>query len=163
MDLTGGTIRVDSATMRGSVLDVIRVVLACDQRAANRAFRQLKRKFCRLEAACDPIRIDGKHRRTPVAHVMTLAKIVFMLPRRTFSNRLQIAIGVCRLLHGDLTMVREIQQLCFTQETPAGMPEGFCSLSRGEQRRVAVEVVQRQLRREQQDFHEQTQRDFLST
>ena len=110
MDVSG-TIRVDSVTMRGSVFDVIRVVLACDQRAANRAFRQLKRKFCRLEAACDHIRIDGKHRRTPVAHVMTLVGIGFLLPRRTLSNRLQIAMGVCRRLDGDLTMVREIQQL----------------------------------------------------
>ncbi|CAM9319457.1 unnamed protein product [Sphacelaria rigidula] len=113
--MENATIRVDTATQQGSVLDVLRMVLGCDSTSAKTAFRRLKEDSAELGAelgaACTQLRINGKGKLTPVADAKTLVEIVFNLPGKIARDfRRKGAAKVCRLLGGDTTLVTEIEK-----------------------------------------------------
>ena len=108
-DLTDG-IRVDQATQKGSVNDVIALVLSTKTRNAWQSIRRLAADHPDLHARCMQLRINGKGRETPVADAPTLVEIAWLLPgKRAAQFRRQGAETVCRMLGGDLTLVDEIQ------------------------------------------------------
>lgn len=117
-NMENASIRVDTATQQGSVIDVIRMVLRCDSSSANTTLRRLKEDFPELGAdlgglgsACSQLRINGKGKLTPVADAKTLVEIVFLLPGKIARDfRRKSANKVCRLLGGDMTLVSEIEQ-----------------------------------------------------
>ena len=122
-DVENATIRVDMATQKGSVFDVVKMVLGCDSSSANTVFRRLKEDFPELGAeggtqggtVCPhplkKIRINGKGQATPVADAKTLVEIVFLLPGKIARDfRRKSAAKVCRLLGGDSTLISEIEQ-----------------------------------------------------
>lgn len=125
------TIRVDPATQRGSVIDVVRMVLGCTASAAYSYYTRLLGEdmlqnevgthssnpsevgtaSSNLSQRCEKVRINGKGKLTPVADAKTLVEIVFLLPGKTAREfRRQSAAKVCRLLGGDTTLVSEIEQ-----------------------------------------------------
>lgn len=117
-NVENATIRVDTATQKGSVFDVIKMVLGCDASSANTAFRRLKEDFPESGAGAGAawptltkLRINGKGQLTPVADAKTLVEIVFLLPGRIARDfRRKSAAKVCRLLGGDSTLISEIEQ-----------------------------------------------------
>ena len=114
-NMENATVRVDTATQQGSVLDVIRMVLGCESNSANTAFRRLKEDVPELAAefaaGCTQLRINGKGKLTPVADAKTLVEIVFLLPGKIARDfRRKSAAKVCRLLGGDSTLVTEIEE-----------------------------------------------------
>lgn len=119
------SIRVDSATQRGSAIDVVRMVLGCTASAAYSYYSRLLNEdvvqnevatlscetSSNLSQRCEKVRINGKGKFTPVADAKTLVEIVFLLPGKTAREfRRQSAAKVCRLLGGDTTLVSEIEQ-----------------------------------------------------
>lgn len=74
------TIRVDTATRKGSVLDVVKMVLRCDSSSANTTLRRLKEDFPELGNQLTWLRINGKGQLTPVADAKTLIEIAMLLP-----------------------------------------------------------------------------------
>ena len=160
------SIRVDSATQRGSVIDVVRMVLGCTSSAANTFFARIKEGGTGYVQRCAGHRINGKGKLTPVADVKTLVEIVFLLPGKTAREfRRQCAAKVCRLLGGDTTLVSEIEQrrAALGGSTPAeietyeGMPVGFRYLDATDRQSVAKQVVKHELQRQAQALEHQEQ------
>ncbi|ACH46886.1 unknown [Feldmannia species virus] len=174
-NVVNATIRIDNATQKGSVIDVIRMVLRCDASSANTAFRRLKddmlKSRAEFGAACSHLRINGKGRLTPVANAKTLVEIIFSLPGKLAREfRRKSASQICRLLGGDPTLVFEIEQRrAELESTPkgrvtqafllgesrhdtdddfTGMPVGFRYLEESQRRAVAGEVVALALKRQ---------------
>ena len=109
-NLTDG-IRVDQATQKGSVYDVIQLVLSCTSRNTFQTFNRLLSQFPQLHAGCMKLRINGKGRVTPVADAPTLIEVAWLLPGKTATEfRRKGAESVCRLLGGDLSLVDEVQR-----------------------------------------------------
>ena len=74
MDVAGITasIRVDAATKKGLVLDVIRIVQQCTASDASTYFRRLLNDLgTELETRCPKLRINGKGQETPSADART--------------------------------------------------------------------------------------------
>ena len=113
MDLTDvtATIRIDAETKKGSVIDVIRLVLPqMTSNHAGQALKNLVQAIPEFEQSVDHLRINAKGRLTPVADAKTLVEIIWSLPgvaAREF--RRKSAKQVCRLLGGDLALVTEIE------------------------------------------------------
>lgn len=111
MDLANlnNTIRVDLASNKGSIIDVIRLVNP-NLTSAN-ATTMLKRLVDdNLITTCDQLRINGKGKKTPCADAKTLVEIVWSLPGKAAREfRRTSAKTVCRVLGGDLTLVDEIE------------------------------------------------------
>lgn len=108
------TIRVDKGTKKGSVLDVIKMVLGCDSSNANTSLGRLIQANPDMgygcTQRCTQLRINGKGRLTPVADAKTLVEIVWLLPgKKAHTFRRQSSENVCRLLGGDLSLVFEIE------------------------------------------------------
>ena len=109
-NLTDG-IKVDQATQKGSVNDVIALVQSTKTRNAWQSMRRLAADHPDLHARCMQLRINGKGRETPVADAPTLVEIAWLLPgKRAARFRRRGAETVCRMLGGDLTLVDEIQR-----------------------------------------------------
>lgn len=107
-NIENSSIRVDTATKKGSVFDVIKMVQGCDSSSANTAFRRLKENF--PELSCNHVRINGKGLRTPVADAKTLMEIAMLLPGKGSTRlRWDSARTVCRVLGGDVKLLGEIQ------------------------------------------------------
>lgn len=108
MDSSG--IRVDQESQKGSVLDVIKMVLGGDSSMANTTFKRLNIDHPELGAHCSQLRINKKGRETPVANAKTLIQIIWLLPgKRAREFRHESSEKVCRLLGGDLSLVSEIE------------------------------------------------------
>lgn len=113
MDVTNIThnIRVDAATKKGSVIDVIRIV--CPEIPSNQASTSLTRlasEYPHLASSCCQLRIGGKGKLTPCADAKTLVEIVWLLPGKAAREfRRSSAQTVCRVLGGDLRLVQEIE------------------------------------------------------
>lgn len=169
-NMENATIRVDNATQKGSVIDVIRMVLGCNSSSANTYLTNLKGNFPELGIQIPQLRINGAGRLTPVADAKTLVEIVFLLPGRIARDfRRKSASKICRILGGDPTLVAEIEQRRLSLEsTPEGratqafllgesrgeikddfngMPIGFRYLEEGQRKVVAQEVVALELKR----------------
>lgn len=107
--LTRG-IRVDKATQKGSVNDVIALVTGKKGSYATQVFSRIKEQNIELIPKCDRLKINGKGNETPVADAATLVEIAWHCPGKgADAFRRKSAETVCRVLGGDLTLVDEIQ------------------------------------------------------
>ncbi len=105
------TIRVDTATKKGSVLDVVRMVLQCNSSVANTYFGKLKEEIPEFRVRCSEHRINGKGRLTPVADAKTLVEVAMLLPGKISRRfRWNSAAVVCRVVGGDLKLLEEVQR-----------------------------------------------------
>ncbi|CAM9902390.1 unnamed protein product [Pylaiella littoralis] len=117
-NMENSSIRVDTITKKGSVIDTIRMVLGCTSSAANTNLSNLKTRFSDLGNQIAQLRINGKGKLTPVADAKTLVEIVFLLPGQNAGDfRRRGANKVCRLVGGDMTLVAEIEQRRATLES----------------------------------------------
>lgn len=85
--MKSSTIRGDKNTQTGSVLDLIKMVLACDSSSTNTTFRRLLQDNTELGTSSpggcpQHLRINRKGKKTPVADAKTLIEIVWLLPRK---------------------------------------------------------------------------------
>ena len=110
-NLTDG-IRVDQATQKGSVYDVIHLVTQGDPRYSARVLARLNEHHPDLhQVKWMKLKINGKGRETPVADAATLVETAWLCPGKAAVNfRRKGAETVCRMLGGDLTLVNEIQR-----------------------------------------------------
>ncbi|KAL3144433.1 hypothetical protein ABBQ32_004178 [Trebouxia sp. C0010 RCD-2024] len=109
-NLTDG-IRVDQATQKGSVYDVISVVTKACSAYAVRVLSRIQKQHPENMTKCHKLRINGKGRETPVADAATLVEIAWLCPGRAATQfRRKGAETVCRMLGGDLTLVDDIQR-----------------------------------------------------
>ena len=110
-NLTDG-IRVDQATQKGSLRDVIQTLT--DRRDGSHLSQILSRILKdnpSVNPKCVKLRINGKGRETPVADAATLVEIAWLCPgKAAVQFRRKGAETVCRMLGGDLTLVDEIQR-----------------------------------------------------
>lgn len=118
------SVRIDESSGKGSLIDVIRMVLGC---TSGNAATALSRLF--LQDDCTPsiesrtthLRINGGGRLTPVSDLRTLLEVVWMTPGKISANfRRKSAETLCRVLGGDLALVREIRQNDFTWKAIEG-------------------------------------------
>ena len=110
VNLTDG-IRVDQATQKGSVNDVIALVTGKKGSYAIQAFSRIKQQNTGLIPKCDRLKINGKGNVTPVADAATLVEIAWLLPgQKAVSFRRKGAETVCRVLGGDLSLVEDVQR-----------------------------------------------------
>lgn len=117
-NMENSSIRVDTATKKGSVIDVARMVLGCTSSVANTYLGRLKAEASKLDTEsshpldrCTQLRINGKGKLTPVADAKTLIEIIFLLPGQKASGfRRKGAKYVCRVVGGDMSLVTEIEQ-----------------------------------------------------
>ena len=104
-------IRVDQATQKGSIYDVISVVTQKDNTHVTQTFARITRNNPELNPKCVKLRINGKGRGTPVADAATLVEVAWLcLGREATDFRCKGAETVCRMLGGDLGFVDEIQR-----------------------------------------------------
>ena len=114
-NMENSSIRVDTATKKGSVIDVARMVLGCTSSVANTYLGRLKAEASKLDTEsshpldrCTQLRINGKGKLTPVADAKTLIEIIFLLPGQKASGfRRKGAKYVCRVVGGDMSLVTE--------------------------------------------------------
>ncbi len=109
-NLTNG-IRVDQATQKGSVYDVIHVVSGRPANYASQAFSRLEKAHPELTPKWCRLKIDGKGHVTPVADAATLVEVAWLLPGKAAEAfKRKGAESVCRILGGDMSLVDEIQR-----------------------------------------------------
>ena len=105
------SIRVDTATQKGSVYDVISVVTQRKGSYTVQVFSRIQDRFPEFIPKCDRFKINGQGHVTPVADAATLVEIAWLCPGDQATEfRRKGAESVCRMLGGDLTLVDEIQQ-----------------------------------------------------
>ena len=108
-DLTQG-IRVDQATQKGSVYDVIQLVTQGNPSYSARVLARVCEQHIDLHPKWMKLKINGKGRETPVADAATLVEIAWLCPgKAAMTFRRNSAESVCRMLGGDLSLVDEIQ------------------------------------------------------
>jgi hypothetical protein len=105
------SMRVDAATKKGSVIDVIRIVQQCNASDASTYFKRLVNNLgTELGTRCPSLKINGKGQVTPCADACTLVEIVWALPGKAARDfRHDSAKTVCRVLGGDLSLVEELE------------------------------------------------------
>jgi hypothetical protein len=124
MDLANITasIRVDTATNTGSVIDVIRIVQQCSASDASTYLKRLVKDVgTELGTRCPLLRMNGKGQETPCADARTLVEIVWALPSKAAREfRRTSAQTVCRVLGGDLSLAAEIEARHDSLQTEGG-------------------------------------------
>eukprot|EP00903_Cladosiphon_okamuranus_P017785 g16370.t1 len=121
-----GSIRVDEASGKGSVIDVIK--LLCPGATGDYATHALTRVINRdagdddgadqtgrhsIADRVDYIQINGKGHTTPVSDAKTITEIIWLLPARAAKEfRRQSAETICRVLSGDTSICEEIESRC---------------------------------------------------
>jgi hypothetical protein len=107
-------IRVDVASSRGSLYDVMLAVTGCVHVELHRNLTRLVvlyPVFGPDGGRVDKIRINGKGHLTPVADAFTLIEIAYLLPGRiAAAYRRSSADMVRRMLGGDMSIIDEIEQ-----------------------------------------------------
>ena len=177
--LNSAKIRIDKATQKASVIDIIRLITGC---ASNVANIMLSRLGNSVTTQCCHLRINGKGRLTPCADAATCIEIVWALPGKAAKLfRRQSAHYLCRILGGDLTLANEIerryvessqeQKTFFMQNTP--VPAQSCDDERRvakrkaeldlERQEVALKRERMKLRREDLELLEHEKKILLST
>ncbi|ACH46821.1 unknown [Feldmannia species virus] len=121
-NMESSSIRVDKASKKGSVIDTVKMVLGCTSSSGNTNLRRLTTRFPDLCVDITRLRINGKGMATPVADAKLLVQVVLLLPgQKAIEFRRKSADVVCRLLGGDMSLVKEIEQRCATlQRSPEG-------------------------------------------
>ncbi|KAL3157824.1 hypothetical protein ABBQ32_012246 [Trebouxia sp. C0010 RCD-2024] len=99
-------IRVDQATQKGSVHDVVHLICQKPGNYASQTFLRLEKVFPELTPKWCKISINGKGKETPVADAATLVEIAWLLPGKKAAG----AESVCGILDGDLSLMDEIQR-----------------------------------------------------
>ncbi len=103
VNLTDG-IRVDLATQKGSIYDVISVVTKATSVYAVRILSRIQKQYPENMTKCHKLRINGKGRETPVADAATLVEIAWLCPGKAavgelhLSTFLYIFLGLLKLL-----------------------------------------------------------------
>jgi hypothetical protein len=77
--LVNAKIRIDEASQRGSVIDVIRLITGVKSAYAGRILSRLDSE---MMTRCQKIRINGKGKPTPVCDSETMVQIIWRLPGR---------------------------------------------------------------------------------
>lgn len=110
-----GSIRVDEASAKGSVIDVIK--LLCPRVNSHYGGQMLSRILERddravsLASRISHIQINGKGHTTPVTDFNTLIEVLWMLPGRASSAfRRKAAHTICRVMGGDMELCNEIER-----------------------------------------------------
>ena len=110
-----GSVRIDEPCGEASAIDVIKML--CPGTNSNNAAFMLARvlekddRVISIKSRISYIKINGKGHKTPVADMKTLMEIIWMLPcsaSRAF--RRQSADTICRVMGGDLSLCRQIEQ-----------------------------------------------------
>ena len=113
VDVTG-RVRIDQATGKASVLDVVRIVLKSDSSTANTALSRIfEADDCARSIRSRVVytRINASGRESPVTDLKTLVEIIWKLPGQTSAKfRRKSAQTICRVLGGDMDLVRQIEQ-----------------------------------------------------
>lgn len=100
-------IRIDTASQRASVIDVIKKICNCNPAHAGEKLSRLGKDFT---DRCAYIKINGRGHETPVADAATLVQIIWMIPGDGAKEfRLKSAEYVCRVLGADQSLAREIE------------------------------------------------------
>ena len=108
--MDSSTIRADKTTQNGSVMDTIRMVLACNSSAATTTLSRLLVTSPELQNNITRLKINNRGNETPVADAKTLIEIIWLLPgKKAREFRHKSSEKVCRLLGGDLSLVSEIE------------------------------------------------------
>ncbi|KAK9844469.1 hypothetical protein WJX74_002904 [Apatococcus lobatus] len=108
-DLHLDSIRIDSATQRGSVLDVIQAVTGHGD-SCRKTWHDFKKVHSDIVTRCNDVQINGKGKPTPVAAAPVLVEIAWLLPGKAAAAfRRGAAKAICRLVGGDLSMIPEIE------------------------------------------------------
>jgi hypothetical protein len=108
------SIRIDTATQKGSVYDVVMAVTGCDQAWVTKTYSRLCERYPDFKAPglkVSKIKINDSGRETPVADAATLIEIAFLLlgnKAREFCRA--GAEKVRRVLGGDLTFIDETER-----------------------------------------------------
>ena len=84
-NLTDG-IRVDQATQKGSVYDVIIVVTRATSAYAVRVLSRINKQYPEFMTKCHKLRINGKGKEPPVADAATLVEIAWLCPGKGSSG-----------------------------------------------------------------------------
>ncbi len=73
-------VKVDTATNKGSVIGLLKVLTGRNSSGASTAFkRDILPKYPELGSKCAQLKINGKGNITPVADAATLVEIVFVV------------------------------------------------------------------------------------
>lgn len=105
--LNQAKIRIDKATQKASVIDVIRIVTGLKSGDASNVLKRLDDKVTKN---CRQLRINGKGRLTWVADAPTLVELIWELPGKAAKAfRRQSAHYICRILGGDVQLAQEIE------------------------------------------------------
>jgi hypothetical protein len=108
------SIRIDTATQKGSVYDVVMAVTGCDQAWVTKTYSRLCERYPNFKAPglkVSKIKINDSGRETPVADAATLIEIAFLLPGNKAREFCRAgAEKVQRVLGGDLTLIDEIER-----------------------------------------------------
>ena len=119
-----GSIRVDEASGKGSVIDVIKLLCpGVDSHCAGQMLiRIIEREntdswaqnvLISIADRVEHIQINGKGHTTPVSDAKTITEIIWMLPARAAKEfRRQSAETICRVLSGDTSICEEIESRC---------------------------------------------------
>ena len=121
-----GSIRVDEASGKGSIIDVIK--LLCPGSTRDYATQALSRVINRdvddlgptshdgtsIADRVEYIQINGKGRTTPVSDARTIVEIIWLLPASPDAKefRRSSAKTICRVLSGDTSICEEIESRC---------------------------------------------------
>ena len=110
-----GSVRIDESTGKASIIDVIRMLCidaSCDY-ASQMCTRILDKddRVTSIKSRTTRLRINGRGRPTPVTDFNTLVEVIWMLPcRASRSFRRKSAETICRVMGGDLSLCRQIEQ-----------------------------------------------------
>ncbi|CAN0075583.1 unnamed protein product [Sphacelaria rigidula] len=116
-----GSIRVDEASGKGSVIDVIKLLCpGVDSAYAGQMLTRIMEREDSCEGwqnamisiadGVEHIQINGKGHTTPVSDAKTITEIIWMLPGRAAKEfRRQSAETICRVLSGDTSICEEIE------------------------------------------------------
>ena len=72
-------VRVDTATNKGSVIGLLKVLTGFASRNCSVVLQRIQANFPELATNCSHVKINGKGRETPVADAATLVEIVFVV------------------------------------------------------------------------------------
>jgi hypothetical protein len=104
------SIRIDEETQKGSVIDVIMIIVDCDKQYASKILSRMENDLWTESPQLLKLRINGKGKPTPVADAKSLIAIVWALPgKKAREFRMQCANYICRILGGDPSLVKEME------------------------------------------------------
>ena len=83
MTLMGQPVRLDTASNKASVIDVIQIITGLPSNKASQALSRVLGQYGELAPKCGQLKFDGRGRETPVADAVTLLEIIWLCPGKT--------------------------------------------------------------------------------